>query len=48
MADTARVIGDVRIGENANFWYGVSIRGDVAPVAIGSHTNVQDNAVVHC
>ncbi len=48
IADTARVIGDVRIGEDVSVWYGAVIRGDVAPVVIGSGTNVQDNAVVHC
>ena len=48
IADTARVIGDVRLGSNANIWYGAVIRGDVAPVEIGEGTNVQDNAVVHC
>ncbi len=48
IADTARVIGDVRIGADASVWYGASIRGDVAPIVIGSRTNIQDNAVVHC
>ena len=48
IADTARVIGDVRIGTNVNIWYGAVIRGDVAPVVIGDGTNVQDNAVIHC
>ena len=48
IADTARVIGDVRIGANVNIWYGAVIRGDVAPVVIGDGTNIQDNAVVHC
>lgn len=40
--------GDVTIGEQASFWFGAVVRGDVAPVIIGSRTNVQDNAVVHC
>ena len=48
IADTARVLGDVRLGANASVWYGAVIRGDVAPVVIGEGTNVQDNAVVHC
>ena len=47
-ADTARVAGDVRLGREVNIWYGVSIRGDVAPVIIGDRTNIQDNAVIHC
>lgn len=48
VADTARITGDVRIGRGASIWYGVVIRGDVAPILIGEQTNVQDNAVVHC
>lgn len=48
IADTARVMGDVRLGENVNLWYGAAVRGDVAPVVIGEGTNVQDNAVIHC
>ncbi|UYV12354.1 MAG: gamma carbonic anhydrase family protein [Phycisphaera sp.] len=47
-ADTARVVGDVRLGREVNIWYGATIRGDVAPVVIGDRTNVQDNAVIHC
>ncbi|MEL7472513.1 MAG: gamma carbonic anhydrase family protein [Planctomycetota bacterium] len=48
IADTARVVGDVRIGRDTSIWYGAVIRGDVAPVVIGEGSNVQDNAVVHC
>ncbi len=48
IADTARVVGEVELGANANIWYGVSIRGDVASVRVGQNTNVQDNAVIHC
>lgn len=48
LADTARVAGDVTLGDGVNIWPGVSIRGDVAAVTIGAGTNVQDNATVHC
>lgn len=48
IADTARVRGQVTLGQNVNIWYGAAIRGDVAPVIIGDNTNVQDNAVIHC
>lgn len=48
IADTARVVGDVRLGRDVSVWYGVAIRGDVAPVIIGDRTNIQDNAVIHC
>lgn len=48
LADTARVLGDVKLGKQVSLWYGAAVRGDVAPVTIGDRTNVQDNAVVHC
>jgi carbonic anhydrase/acetyltransferase-like protein (isoleucine patch superfamily) len=48
LAHNATVVGDVRVGELASFWFGAVVRGDVAPVTIGRRVNVQDNAVVHC
>ncbi len=48
VASNAHVSGDVAIGQDVSIWFGVSIRGDVAPVTIGRGTNVQDNAVIHC
>lgn len=47
VADTARVVGDVKIGKNCSIWYGAVIRGDEAPIQIGRNTNVQDNCVIH-
>ncbi len=47
VADGAKLIGDVEIGENSSIWYNVVIRGDVAPIRIGSETNIQDNTVIH-
>jgi carbonic anhydrase/acetyltransferase-like protein (isoleucine patch superfamily) len=48
LAPTALVIGDVRIGENANVWFGAVLRGDSSHIEIGEGTSVQDNAVIHC
>jgi len=48
IADTARIIGEVELGADVNIWYGVAIRGDVARIAIGEGSNVQDNAMIHC
>lgn len=45
--ETAIVIGDVTIEENCNIWFHATLRGDMAPIKIGSHTNIQDNAVIH-
>src|SRR5579859_1654371 len=47
IAETATVIGDVVLGEQANIWFGAVVRGDYMPIRIGARTNVQDNAVVH-
>jgi carbonic anhydrase/acetyltransferase-like protein (isoleucine patch superfamily) len=47
IASTAAVMGDVTVGEEASVWYGAVIRGDMAPIVIGSHSNIQDGTVVH-
>lgn len=47
IAPSASVIGDVKIGDQTNIWYGVTIRGDVNTVRIGSRTNIQDGTVCH-
>lgn len=48
VADNARVTGDVVLGPDVNIWYGASVRGDEARIAIGARTNIQDNCVLHC
>lgn len=40
-------MGDVTIGPDSSVWYNVVIRADVAPVTIGSRTNIQDGAILH-
>jgi carbonic anhydrase/acetyltransferase-like protein (isoleucine patch superfamily) len=47
LAETGRVLGDVTIGKGTSVWFGAVVRGDEAPITIGSNTNIQDNAVVH-
>jgi len=47
-AHNCTVVGEVTAGENSSFWFNAVVRGDVAAVAIGRRSNVQDNAVVHC
>jgi gamma-carbonic anhydrase len=44
---TARINGDVTIGEDASVWFHVSIRGDVHHIRIGAGTNIQDNCALH-
>ena len=46
--ETAFIIGDVEIGENASIWPGAVLRGDIARIKIGNNTSIQDNCVVHC
>jgi len=40
-------MGDVTIGAESSVWYGAVVRGDMAPIVIGSQTNLQDGTVVH-
>lgn len=47
IAPGAFVAGDVAIGAQASVWPGCSLRGDIAPIVIGAHSNVQDGSVVH-
>lgn len=47
IADNARIIGDVEVGEGSSVWYNVTIRGDVMPIRIGKEVNVQDGSVLH-
>ena len=48
LAPTAVLIGDVRVGDRANIWFGAVLRGDESHIEIGEETSVQDNAVIHC
>jgi len=45
--DSAVVIGDVVLGEDASVWPQCSVRGDVNAIRIGARTNIQDNTVMH-
>lgn len=47
IAPTASVIGEVSLGENTSVWFACTLRGDRAPIFIGSSVNVQDGAVIH-
>ena len=47
IADGAKVIGSVEMGEGCGVWFNAVIRADSNDVKIGKRTNVQDNAVIH-
>src|SRR3954447_12623633 len=48
LAPTAVLIGDVRLGDRANVWFGTVLRGDYSYIEGGGGCSIQDAAVVHC
>ena len=47
IAENATVVGDVRLGDRVNVWYGAVLRGDSGAITLGEGTNVQDLCVLH-
>ncbi|ABD88682.1 gamma carbonic anhydrase family protein [Rhodopseudomonas palustris] len=47
IADSAAVIGKVRLGASVSIWFGAVLRGDNEWIEIGAGSNVQDNATCH-
>lgn len=47
VAESAAVIGNVKLAPGASVWFSAVIRGDNEPITIGENTNIQDNAVLH-
>jgi carbonic anhydrase/acetyltransferase-like protein (isoleucine patch superfamily) len=55
VAANAVVMGNVSIAygrpeaneSGVSIWYGAVVRGDVERIEIGSHTNIQDGAIIH-
>ena len=47
VADSAVVIGNVELGEEASVWFGAVLRGDNETLTIGRRSNVQDGSVLH-
>jgi len=47
VADSAEVIGDVRLGHQSSVWFGAVLRGDIEPIIVGERSNIQDNSVAH-
>jgi carbonic anhydrase/acetyltransferase-like protein (isoleucine patch superfamily) len=45
--ESAQVIGDVMLGEQASVWMNAVVRGDVNSIRIGAYSNVQDCSVLH-
>ena len=47
VANTASLMGDVRLGRDSSVFYHAVLRGDIESIHIGEGTNVQDGAIVH-
>jgi len=47
IADSADVMGRVKIGADSSIWYQSVLRGDVHDIEIGERSNIQDHSVLH-
>jgi carbonic anhydrase/acetyltransferase-like protein (isoleucine patch superfamily) len=47
LAETAVLIGKVRLLPGASVWFGSVLRGDNEWIVIGERTNIQDNCTLH-
>jgi carbonic anhydrase/acetyltransferase-like protein (isoleucine patch superfamily) len=47
ISDSARVIGDVTLGDNCYIGHGAIVRGDYGKIIIGTGTAIEENAILH-
>ena len=47
VADSAQVMGNVVLGEDASVWFGAVVRGDTDSITVGAGSNIQDASVLH-
>ncbi len=47
IAETATVIGKVRLKKGASVWFGAVLRGDNEWIEVGEGSNVQDGSICH-
>ena len=47
IADTAALIGRVRLKRDASVWFGSVLRGDNEWIELGQRSQIQDNATLH-
>jgi gamma-carbonic anhydrase len=45
---TAVILGNVTLADGVSIWPNAVLRGDANYIEIGTNSNVQDNAVIHC
>ena len=47
VADSATVVGKVRLENNSSVWFNAVIRGDNEWITVGENSNIQDGSVLH-
>ena len=47
VADSATVVGNVLLKQNASVWFNAVVRGDNDLITIGAGSNVQDGSILH-
>ncbi len=47
VADTATLVGDVELGEDASVWFAAVLRADLNAIRVGPRSNIQDGVVIH-
>jgi carbonic anhydrase/acetyltransferase-like protein (isoleucine patch superfamily) len=47
IAESAAIIGDIRLANDVSIWFGTVLRGDINFIEVGQFSNIQDNSVVH-
>jgi carbonic anhydrase/acetyltransferase-like protein (isoleucine patch superfamily) len=47
VAQGAQLIGDLTIDDASSVWFNAVVRADLAPIRIGSQTNLQDGVIAH-
>jgi len=47
VADSAQVIGKVKLGDDASVWFGAVLRGDNEWLTVGEGSNIQEGTVMH-
>lgn len=47
IAQGAKIIGEVELGEDSSVWFNCVLRGDANFIKIGARTNIQDLSTIH-
>ncbi|MFM8466851.1 MAG: gamma carbonic anhydrase family protein [Oxalobacteraceae bacterium] len=47
IADSATLIGKVRLGDRVSIWFGATLRGDNELIDVGDYSNIQEGSVLH-